>query len=1001
MPIPADRSAQIRIPYQDLMRHRILHVLLVSTPYDRFLLEEAGELAERVQGEFRNLDVHYAPGLTGVSTGADALELVRSEESINLVITTPHVADMDPGRLAAEVKAVRDIPVVLLAWDPSELNGFSTQGDSSLDRAFLWQGDARILQAIVKSVEDWRNAEHDSRRVGVQVILLIEDNVRHYSSFLPLMYSELLEHSQRVIAEGLNLSQKILRMRARPKVLLCTHFEEARRAFDEYGDEVLGIISDVEFPMAPGREVSTEAGLRFTELVRTRYQDIPIVLHSSKPENKELARRARARFLLKGSPHLLEDLHKVMIEDFGFGPFVFRHRDGEGEVDRADDLRSLEAKLGDLDAGSLLYHGKRNHFSRWLKARTEFALAHALRPRKLEDYGNDPEALREDLIKAIADYRFERGQTVVADFDRATFDLGSDFYRIGGGSLGGKARGLAFVRQLIAVHGLRHRFPGVRICIPTTAVLGTDIFDRFLDDNHLRSFAIDCQDDEELWRRFETAPFPAEAERDLKAFLEKVRQPLAVRSSSLLEDSLNQPFTGVYDTLMIRNNDASVEERVRQATLAVKKVWASAFSQHAKAYLQATAFRLEEEKMAVMLQCIVGAAHGPRFYPEISGVARSHNFYPLAPMKAEDGVAAVALGLGRAIVEGGACLRFCPLYPLHVPQLSSVAEALETTQRDFWALRLEGDTDFAMREELFGLDAAEADGTLVRVGSTYSKENDVIYDGLSRRGTRLITFAPILKHGLFPLSEILRTLMAAGEEGVGAPVEIELAVNLSTPRGEPMEFGFLQVRPLALARETEAIEVGDVDPAAVLCRSPRVLGNGRIEGIRDLVVVDFQRFERARSREAAKEIGRLNSQLLAEGAPYLLIGVGRWGSRDPWLGIPVTWSQVAGAKVIVEAGLRDLKVTPSQGSHFFQNLTSFNVGYFTVNPEDGDGHLDWGWLDAQPAASDAAHVRHLRLAEPVLIKMNGRKGEGVILKPAGGNTDGHGPTRTGTDFQSQ
>jgi CheY-like chemotaxis protein len=988
MSTPVDRSARIRVPYQDLMRHRILHVLLVSTPYDRFLLEEAGELSERVQGEFRNLDVHYAPGLTGVSTGAEALDLIRREESVNLVITTPHVADMNPARLAAHVKQVRNIPVVLLAWDPSELNGFGSRRSSPIDRAFLWQGDARILQAIVKSVEDWRNAEHDSRLVGVQVILLIEDNVRHYSSFLPLMYSELLEHSQRVIAEGLNLSQKILRMRARPKVLLCTTFEEARRAFEDYGDEVLGIISDVEFPMAPGREVSTGAGLRFTELVRTRYQDIPIVLHSSKPENEELARKARARFLLKGSPHLLEDLHKVMIQDFGFGPFIFRREDRgegeEGEVDRADDLRSLEEKLRTLPADSLLYHGKGNHFSRWLKARTEFALAHALRPRKLADYGDDPEALRADLIQSLADYRFERSQTVVADFDRATFDLGSDFYRIGGGSLGGKARGLAFVRRLISLHGLRHHFPGVRICIPTTAVLGTDVADRFLDDNDLRSFAIDCQDDAELWRRFERAPFPEEAERDLTAFLEKVRRPLAVRSSSLLEDSQNHPFTGVYDTLMVRNNAWSVAERVQQATLAVKRVWASAFSQHAKAYLQATAFRLEEEKMAVMLQCIVGADHGPRFYPEISGVARSHNFYPLPPMKAADGVAAVALGLGRAIVEGGACLRFCPRYPQHVPQLSSVAEALETTQRDFWALRLEGDTGdgLAMREELFGLEAAEADGTLARVGSTYSKENDVIYDGLSRRGTRLVTFSPVLKHGLFPLSEVLRTLMAAGEEGVGAPVEIEFAVNLSV---KPMELGFLQVRPLALARETEAIELGEVDPAAVLCRSPRVLGNGRIEGIRDLVVVDFQRFERARSREAAQEIGRLNARLLAEGIPYLLIGVGRWGSRDPWLGIPVTWSQVAGAKVIVEAGLRDLKVTPSQGSHFFQNLTSFNVGYFTVNPEDGDGQLDWDWLDAQPAASANAHVRHLRLAEPLLIKMNGRKGEGVILKR--GNTD--------------
>jgi CheY-like chemotaxis protein len=966
--------------YQDLMRYRIMHVLLVATPYERFVLEEAGELSERVLGEFRNLDVHYAPGLTGVSTGTEALDLVRREESVNLIITTPRVADMSPERLALQVQGVRDIPVVLLAWDPTELNGFGPRRGSPIERAFLWQGDARILQSIVKSVEDWHNAEHDTRSVGVQVILLIEDNVRHYSSFLPSMYSELLDHSQRVISEGLNLSQKILRMRARPKVLLCTTFEEAVRAFHAFAGDVLGIISDVEFPLEPGGQPTLEAGVRFAETVRASYQDIPIVLHSSKPENEKLARQVRAQFLLKGSPHLLEDLRKVMVQDFGFGPFVFRREDDE-DVDRADDLRSLEEKLQTIPRDSLLYHSKRNHFSRWLKARTEFALAHALRPRQLEDYGNDPEKLRADLVQAIVDYRFERDQTVVADFDRNTFDLGSDFYRLGGGSLGGKARGLAFVRRLISTHGLRWRFPGVRIAIPTTAVLGTDVFDFFLDANDLRSFAIDCQDDDELWRRFRDLPFPEEAERDLSAFLEKVRQPLAVRSSSLLEDSMHQPFTGVYDTLMVRNNAWSLADRVTQAEEAIKRVWASAFSQHAKAYFQATAFRLEEEKMAVMLQSIVGAAHGLRFYPELSGVARSHNFYPAPPMTAEDGIAAVALGLGRAIVEGGACLRFCPRYPLHVPQLSSVAEALETTQREFWALRLGGEGELAMREEAFGLDAAEADGTLGRVGSTYSPENDVIYDGLSRPGARVVTFAPILKQGLFPLADILRILLEAGQEGVGAPVEIEFAVNLDVPRGRPREFGFLQVRPLALARETEAIELGEVDSDAILCASRRVLGNGRIEGIRDLVVVDFQRFERAQSREAAMEIGRLNGRLLAAGTPYVLVGVGRWGSRDPWLGIPVTWDQVAGAKVIVEAGLRDLKVAPSQGSHFFQNLTSFNVGYFTVNSEDGAGRVDWDWLDEQPTESAAAHVRHLRLAEPVLIKMNGRKGEGVILKP--------------------
>jgi CheY-like chemotaxis protein len=970
--------------YQDLMRYRILHILLVATPYDRFLLEEAGELSERMMGEFRNLDLHYAPGLTGVSTGAEALEMVQGQESINLIVTTPHVADMNPARLAAEVKKIRDVPVVLLAWDPSELNG-STGGaegnDAAIERAFLWQGDARILQAIIKSVEDRRNVEHDTKAVGVQVILLIEDVVRHYSSFLPAMYSELLHHSQRVISEALNFSQKILRMRARPKVLLCTSFQEAQEAFDAYCGDVLGIISDVEFPLKPGEEPLLSAGALFARKVRASYPDIPIVLHSSKPANAKLAREVEARFLLKGSENLLDDLHAVMLQDFSFGDFVFCRRQGGEEVGRAGNLRSLEDNLRTVPGESIEFHGARNHFSRWLKARTEFALAEALRPRKLEHYQGGAEELRQDLIESIAAYRYEQGQRVVADFDRATFDPAGGFHRIGAGSLGGKARGLAFVRRLLSSHGMRRRFPDVEIAIPATAVIGTDVFDHFLDSNHLRRFAIDCLDDHEIAERFGRAAFPGEAQRDVEAFLDEIRDPLAVRSSSLLEDSQHHPFTGVYDTLMLPNNAPTLEERRDQVILAVKRVYASTFTQNAKVYLKATSYRLEEEKMAVMLQRIVGAAHGPRFYPDLSGVARSYNFYPAPPTTAEDGVAAVALGLGRAVVEGGDCLRFSPRYPQHIPQLATVADMLGSTQRTFWALPMASGTGLGMREESFGLDAAEADGTLAALGSTYSRDNDAVYDGLSRPGSRIVTFAPLLKHGLFPLARILDELLEKGAEGMGAPVEIEFAVNLSPPRGKPKEFGVLQMRPLALSHETEAIELGDLETGKILCHSRRVLGNGRIEGIRDLVVVDFQRFERAKSREAAAEVGRLNGQLLSSRTPYLLIGVGRWGSRDPWLGIPVTWDQVSGARVIVEAGLRDLKVTPSQGSHFFQNLTSFNVGYFTIDAED---HLDWSWLDARPDQGHEAHVRHLRLDEPVLVKMNGRKGEGVILKPARG-----------------
>jgi CheY-like chemotaxis protein len=962
------------------MRHRIMDILLVSTPYDTYILEEAGELSERMLGEFRNLDLHYSPGLTGISTGTDALRIARENNRVNLIITTPHLADMDAAELARRIQAEGlDVPVVLLAWDTRELSDFQARKDTSaIERTFLWQGDARMLVSIVKSVEDWRNVAHDTGSVGVQVIILVEDNVRYYSSFLPVMYTELLHHSQRVITEGLNLSQKILRMRARPKILLCTTWEEAERAFERYADEVLGIISDVEFPRA-GEKVP-RAGAEFARHVRAAYPDVPIILHSSRPENETLAHSVGADFLLKGSPLLLQELRDVMLEHFGFGDFVFRRPEGS-EVDRASDLRGLEEKLATVPEESIVHHASRNHFSRWLKARTEFALAEELRPRTLDDYAS-PQALRESLIRAIASYRLEQARTLVTDFDRSDFDLSGDFYRMGGGSLGGKARGLAFVRRLLAEQGLRDRFPGVEIAVPTSAVLGTDVFDRFLDDNDLRYFAIECEDDTQIQSRFRAARFPEPAERDVAAFLERATWPLAVRSSSLLEDSQHQPFTGVYETLMLANNAWSLGERLDRAILAIKRVYASTFCQHAKAYLRATPYRLEEEKMAVILQRIVGASRGSRFYPDFSGVARSHNFYPAPPLVPGDGIVAVALGMGRAVVEGGACLRFCPRYPRSILQFSSAQEVLETTQREFWALPLEGGrADGGMREEAFDLADAEADGTLAALGSTYSAENEAVYDGLARPGPRLVTFAPILKHGLFPLPEVLATLMEAGERGMGTPVEIEFAVSLSAPAGGTREFGFVQMRPLALMRETEALEIGEVEAGAVLCRSRRVLGNGRLEGIRDLVVVDFQRFERSRSREAAQEVARLNGQLVASRTPYALVGVGRWGSRDPWLGIPVTWDQVAGAQVIVEAGLRDLQVTPSQGTHFFQNLTSFNVGYFTVNPETGDGVVDWAWLDGQPPASSQAHVRHIRLDHPILVLMNGKRNEGVILKP--------------------
>ncbi len=968
--------------FQDLMRFRIMDVILVSTPYDKFVLEEAGELSERLLGEFRNLDLHYAPGLTGVSTGAEAIELAKQGTGSKLIITTPHVRDMDAAELARQVRLEGlDVPVVLLAWDARELAAWSSRAaESGIESTFLWQGDAQILVAIAKTVEDRRNVEHDCRQCGVQVILVIEDTVRHWSSFLPRMYQVLLKNAQRVVREGLNLSQKILRMRARPKIILCTTYEEAEAAFQAYQQDVMGIVSDVEFPRGGINEPL--AGADFARMVRKLYPDIPIILHSTKPDYETLARALDSGFLLKGSPLMLDKLEQVMLEVFGFGDFVFRLPGGD-EVARASDLRSLQEALTKVPDESLLFHSKRNHFSRWLKARTEFGLANRLRPVTIEDFP-DVTALRRGVSRAIADYRREQGQHLVAEFERAHFDFASDFYRIGGGSIGGKARGVAFVRRLLSDHGLRRSFAGIDITVPQTVVIGTRVFDDFLDMNGLRSFALESTDDAEIERRFDEARLPEDIERDLAVFVEKARWPLAVRSSSLLEDSQHQPFTGVYDTLMLRNDAPDPVDRLRELMRAIKRVYASTFARAAKGYIAATPYRLEEEKMAVMLQRIVGAPHGPRYYPNFAGVVRSHNFYPVEPMAAQDGVAAVALGMGCAVMYEGSSLRFCPKYPQSLLELSTVEDVLANTQRRFWALPMDAQPgERTMREAPFDLSVAESDGVLAAMASTYSSENDAIYDGTSRPGPRVVTFAPILKMGLFPLPDVLTLLMEMGEDGMGTPVEIEFAATLSTTPGKPHEFGVLQMRPMSLLSEAEALEVGPITPGSVIAHSKRTLGHGRIEGIRDLVVVDFQRFERSRSRDAADEIGRLNGLLVATNTPYVLIGVGRWGSRDPWLGIPVTWDQVSGAKVIVEAGLRDFKVTPSQGSHFFQNLTAFNVGYFTVNPDAGEGFVDWEWLDKQPARSALAHVRYVHLKEPLTVTMNGKKGEGVVrLTPA-------------------
>jgi len=970
--------------FENLMPFKVHNILLVSSLYDSFILREDGRLNELLIDESLELNLQQIPGITHVSSCAEALDLARANPQFNLIVTNLAVGDMDAAQLAREVRqAGLDVPVVVLGYDYREIKNFVERNPvTDIDRVFLWQGNARMLIAIVKYIEDKRNALHDTRAMGVPLLLVVEDNIRYYSSFLPVIYTELIKQSRRVIQEGINVAHKLVRMQARPKILLASNFEDAAELVERYREYILGLVSDVEFPM--GGHLSPEAGFELAKLVKSLASDVPVVLQTSRTEFRPRANAEGYSFLRKRSPTLLKDLRRILTDNFGFGDFVFRMPD-RTEVGRAKDLTELEEQLQVVPAESLMFHAQSNHFSHWLMARTEFALAAKLRPRKVSDF-NGPEHLRRNLIDSINDYRREQNEVLIGDFKAETFKPSeSSFLRIGSGSLGGKARGLAFVRHLLRTRRIARRFPGVRIAVPPAVVLATDMFDQFLGENNLSDLVLHCDDDQKIQQRFLDSPLPISLQENLKAFLAEVDYPLAVRSSSLLEDSQYQPFTGVYETFMLGNQQPSLEARLDELSEAIKRVYASTFSQHAKAYVRATPYRLEEEKMAVILQQVVGTAHGPRFYPDFSGVVRSHNFYPAPPMTFADGIAAVALGLGRTVVDGGKCLMFCPRYPRNLLQFSEVEDILANTQTEFCALELDGISHGGpghLREAHFGLDVAEADGTLPPFASTYSADNHAVYDGMSRPGPRVVTFAPMLKHGIFPLAEILEVLVRSGEDALGNPVEIEFAVRLSQG-SEPAEFGFLQIRPLTLARDHQDLTIGEVDPAQLVCESSRVLGNGRIGNLYDLVVVDSHRFERSRSQEVARSVAHFNAVLSEENRPYLLIGVGRWGSNDPWLGIPVEWDEISGARAIVEAGFRDFRVTPSQGSHFFQNLTAFQIGYFTVNPDAGEGSVDWQWLADQSAVAEQGCVRHLQFSQPLRVVMNSRTSRGVIFKPEG------------------
>ncbi|MCA9751921.1 MAG: histidine kinase [Gemmatimonadetes bacterium] len=975
-----------QVSFESLRPFHVRDVLLVASLYDSYTLAEDGRLAEQILGEFHNLSLTAPAYITRVATAERALEALRHRR-FDLVITMARVGDLSVQEFGETVRRMHPgLPVYLMTYDTRELaflEGSETEVHG-IDKVFMWRGDVRLFLAVIKLTEDKLNVEHDTAVGQVRVLILVEDSIPFYSSYLPMLFDEIMKQTSSLIQEGVNLTQKLLRMRARPKILLASTYEEAWELYENYREVVLGIISDVRFP----REgvVDPEAGVELLRTIRRTDPYTPLVLQSSENRFAETATFLGATFLHKRSPTLLQEFRRFMLDNLGFGDFVFRLPDGT-EVGRASDLRQMVDVLETVPKESLQFHGRLNHFSNWLMARTEFSVAAALREKRVHDF-DDVDEMRAYLKATLLAFRQSTRRGVVEDFDPDRFDENSRFVRIGGGSLGGKGRGLAFAHELLSRLDLES-VGTMRIAVPRSAALGTEVFDQFLEQNDLLTFALHEDDDQTILRRFLAAKMPHDVVQMLDQLLEHVRWPIAVRSSSLLEDSHFQPFAGIYSTLMLPNTNEDREVRLQQLLDAIKFIYASTFFANAKAYISTTPNRMEEEKMGVVIQQIVGRRHENVLYPHVSGVACSWNFYPVERMRTEEGMASIALGLGKTVVEGGRAVRFSPTHPESLPQFSVIHDILENAQRDFWALDLTRPVDFLRPDSnltRLDLEDAERHGTLAYVGSTYLRENDAVVDGISRDGIRLVTFAPILKHGLAPLAETLRVLLDVGVHGLSGPAEIEFALDLESTETHTAEFAFLQIRPVPIQGAGGDL-IGDVRDEDVLARSPHALGNGRFSNIRDILLVPRGRFSREHTIDIASEVEKLNAELVAAGRPYLLIGPGRWGTADRWLGVPVSWKQISGARVILEHDLEDLVVEPSQGTHFFHNMTSHGIGYFHVMKRGG-GSLDFAWLDSLKPTRSLRWLDHVRLDVPLEVRIDGRAGEGVILKQPPHETDG-------------
>lgn len=984
MEIPQSPSIKI---YHELMANKVGNILLVSSPYDAFIMEEEGRLSTRIINEYKGLNLSKPPRLTWVSSAEEAFERL-AQKYFDLILVMPSLDGMDVYAFGRKVKALyADLPFFLLLHNTCDVDYYlGEEAHAIVDRSYIWGGNADLLLAIIKNFEDEMNVGFDTENAKVRVIILVEDSPYHYSSFLPVLYKQIVLQTQSVIEESINEEHRLLKMRGRPKVLVAHTYEEAMDLYDQFKPYLLSVFSDMRYPKEG--QMDAAAGHKLLTRIKAEIPDLPVLILSTEEENREKAQAIPAQFINKSFNNLNERIKDFFVSFLGFGNFIFRMPNGE-EIARAKDLRAIEKLIHDIPDESILFHARNNDFSRWLMARSEIDFALNLKPYTIDDFIN-PQDLKEFLITRIQARRRGNRQGHVIDFKSKTFDPDMDFMKIGSGSLGGKARGLAFMASQIRKElSFTQKFPGVEIRIPQTIVIATDGFKMFVEKNNLeRILDLDLDmEDGQIIEAFVQAKFSKRLKRNLKTYLANVHYPIAVRSSSLFEDALYQPFAGLYSTYMLPNSDPSLERRLEQLITAIKLVYASTYLKAPRAYAKSTMHRTEDEQMAVILQQLTGQPHNEYFYPAISGVAQSYNFYPIAHLKAEEGIAYIAMGLGKIVMEGGQALRFCPKYPQFLPQFSLVDDILKNAQPYFYALKIQGvPTDDPLFDgsnhdpALVKLELHEAmDHPLVQsLSSSFHVQDNRIRDVFSREGFPILTFANILKYNAFPLAQILEEVIRMGCQWMGTSVEVEFAVNLARDNRARHEFSLLQIRPMGRYKQNFEVHITDSDISRAFCYSTQSLGNGEYKEIHDLVYVVPETFDSGKTMEVVAEINKINALFNKSKEKYVLIGPGRWGSSDRWLGIPVAWNDISNVGVMVETTIDAIKADPSQGSHFFQNITSLGISYITISNQEGE-FIDYDFFTCQTCENITQYLKHIHFENPIKILVDGKSSQAVLM----------------------